>query len=194
MKSARIWLLAMVAVLAGVAWWIQPDSVSVPKPEGQVRITLPDTTSARYTSPCNTTYQVPSHAKVEVRSAPQGEAGCWYNLVFPRFNARVHCTERPVDNALPKLIQDAQSLVFGHEVAAAGIRRHALDLPKKSGMIYVLEGPVAAPIQFFVTDSTSHFMRGSLYFNHAPNPDSTAPVLERMEADIRRIMESLEWS
>ena len=26
------------------------------------------------------------------------------------------------------------------------------------------------------------------------NPDSTAPVLERMEADIRRIMESLEWS
>ena len=61
-------------------------------------------------------------------------------------------------------------------------------------MIYVLEGPVAAPIQFFVTDSTSNFMRGSLYFNHAPNPDSTAPVLERMEADIRRIMESLEWS
>ena len=77
MKSARIWLLAMVAVLAGVAWWIQPDAVSVPKPEGQVRITLPDTTSARYTSPCNTTYRVPSHAKVEVRSAPQGEAGCW---------------------------------------------------------------------------------------------------------------------
>ena len=188
MKSARIWLLAMVAVLAGVAWWIQPDAVSVPKPEGQVRITLPDTTSARYTSPCNTTYRVPSHAKVEVRSAPQGEAGCWYNLVFPRFNARVHCTERPVGNALPKLIQDAQSLVFGHEVAAAGIRRHALDLPEKSGMIYVLEGPVAAPIQFFVTDSTSHFMRGSLYFNHVPNPDSTAPVLERMEADIRRIM------
>ena len=63
MKSAWIWLLAMAAVLAGVAWWIQPDAVSVPKPEGQVRITLPDTTSARYTSPCNTTYRVPSMRK-----------------------------------------------------------------------------------------------------------------------------------
>ena len=37
-------------------------------------------------------------------------------------------------------------------------------------------------------------MRGSLYFNHRPNPDSTAPVLERMEADVRRIMETLIWS
>ena len=74
--------------------------------------------------------------------------GCWYNLVFPRFNARVHCTERPVGNALPKLIQDAQSLVFGHEVAAAGIRRHALDLPRKSGMIYVLEDLSPRPSSF----------------------------------------------
>ena len=194
MKSTWAWLLAIVVVLAGVVWWIQPDAVPVPKPQGHVRLTLPDTTSARYTSPCGTSCRVPSHAKVEVRSAPQGEKGCWYNLSFPRFNARIHFTERPVGNALSKLIQDAQTLVFGHEIAAAGIRRHALDLPEKSGMIYVLEGPVAAPIQFFVTDSTSHFMRGSLYFNHAPNPDSTAPVLERMEADIRRIMESLEWS
>lgn len=194
MKSTWAWLLAIVVVLAGVVWWIQPDAVPVPKPQGHVRLTLPDTTSARYTSPCGTSCRVPSHAKVEVRSAPQGEKGCWYNLSFPRFNARIHFTERPVGNALPKLIQDAQTLVFGHEIAAAGIRRHALDLPEKSGMIYVLEGPVAAPIQFFVTDSTSNFMRGSLYFNHAPNPDSTAPVLERMEADIRRIMESLEWS
>ena len=44
-----------------------------------------------------------------------------------------------------------------------------------------------------MTDSTEHFMRGSLYFNHAPNPDSTAPVLARMEADVRRIMESVRW-
>ena len=50
------------------------------------------------------------------------------------------------------------------------------------------------PFQFFVTDSTTHFMRGSLYFNHAPNPDSVAPVLDRMEADVRRIMETIEWS
>ena len=100
----------------------------------------------------------------------------------------------PVDGRLSALMSDAQSMVFGHEVAASGIRRHALDVPGKSGILYMLEGPVATPLQFFVTDSTTHFMRGSLYFNHAPNPDSVAPVLDRMEADVRRIMETLVWS
>ena len=60
---------------------------------------------------------------------------------------------------LGALLQDAQSLVFGHEVAATGIRRQALDLPSKSGMLYALEGPVAT-LQFFVTDSVDHFHAG----------------------------------
>ena len=53
---------------------------------------------------------------------------------------------------------------------------------------------MATPLQFYITDSTQHFMRGSLYFNHRPNPDSTAPVLDRMEADVRKLMETLRWS
>ena len=111
---------------------------------------------------------------------------------FPRFNAKLHCTEVPVTD-LGSLLQDAQSLVFGHEVAATGIRRQALDLPSKSGMLYALEGPVATPLQFFVTDSVDHFMRGSLYFSHKPNPDSVAPVLQRLETDVRIMMESMQW-
>ena len=35
-----------------------------------------------------------------------------------------------------------------------------------------------------MTDSSDHFIRGSLYFNHAPNPDSTAPVVAKMMGDI----------
>ena len=91
-------------------------------------------------------------------------------------------------------MKDAQSLVFGHESAATGIRRQSFELPGKSGMIFLLEGPVATPLQFYITDSTQHFMRGSLYFNHRPNPDSTAPVLDRMEADVRKLMDTLRWS
>lgn len=187
--------VAGIALLAGaVGWWIQPEKVGVPKPLGQIRITLPDTGSTPYFSPCASAFRVPNHAKIELQRTQQHELGCWYNIFFPRFNARLHCTEVPVNEHLPALMKDAEDLVFGHEVAALGIRRQVLDVKGKSGVLYVLEGPVAAPLQFFVTDSVSHFMRGSLYFNHAPNPDSTAPVLERMEADVRRIMETLVWS
>ena len=188
------WLVGLAVLAGAVGWWIQPDELGVPKPVGHIRITLPDTASTRYTSPCETSFRVPNHSKIERQATRPEEVGCWYNVSFPRFNARLHCTEMPVDGRLPALMSDAQSLVFGHEVAASGIRRHALDLPGKSGMLYMLDGPVATPLQFFVTDSTTHFMRGSLYFNHAPNPDSVAPVLDRMEADVRRIMETLVWS
>ena len=181
----------MVVVVAAGLWWIKPEQVGVPRPFGHIRIALPDTATSPYTTPCGSQFRIPNHAKVELRNLPE-EDGCWFNLSFPRFNAKLHCTEVPVTD-LGSLLQDAQSLVFGHEVAATGIRRQALDLPSKSGMLYALEGPVATPLQFFVTDSVDHFMRGSLYFSHKPNPDSVAPVLERLETDVRIMMESMRW-
>jgi gliding motility-associated lipoprotein GldD len=192
-KLPWVWMAGLLALVGGVYLWTRPAPLPVPKPLGHVRIALPDTSSTPYVSPCGTGYNLPNHAKVELRATPEGAQGCWYNLTFPRFKAKVHCTEVPVGNRLSELMNDAQDLVFGHEVAATGIRRYALNESGKSGMLYVLEGPVAAPLQFFVTDSSEHFMRGSLYFAHQPNPDSTAPVLERMEADMRRLMETLSW-
>tara|TARA_B110000003_G_scaffold113375_1_gene116003 strand:+ start:12123 stop:12737 length:615 start_codon:yes stop_codon:yes gene_type:complete len=188
------WVAGIVALLVAVGWWVQPEKAIVPKPLGQVRLTLPDTATATYTSSCGTSFRLPRHAKVELRNTPAQEQGCWYNLAFPRFQARIHCTERAVGTDLNQLMKDAQSLVFGHESAATGIRRQSFELPGKFGMIFLLEGPVATPMQFYITDSTQHFMRGSLYFNHRPNPDSTAPVLDRMEADVRKLMETLKWS
>lgn len=188
-----LWLVALMVLFGGVFLWTRPQPLAIPKPLGQIRITLPDTASTTYASPCGTQYRLPNHAKVELKPSPQGESGCWYNLSFPRFHAKIHCTEVPVNGRLSELMHDAQDLVFGHEVAATGIRRHSLNESDKSGMLFLLEGPVAAPLQFFVTDSADHFLRGSLYFAHRPNPDSTAPVLERMEADVRRLMETLVW-
>ena len=153
------------------AWWIQPDAILRPNHRSRSHHFARHLLGAIH-SPATRPTAGPTHAKVEVRVAPDGDDGCWYNSCFL---ASMHVSIAPKDPLTMsfELVQDAQSLVFGHEVAAAGIRRHALDLSDKSGMMYVLRGPVAAPIQFFVTDSTTHFLRGSLYFNHAPNPDSS---------------------
>jgi len=186
-------VVAGLVLVAGVAWWVQPEPVPVPRPRGHVRISLPDTAYRQITSPCGTALTVPTYAGVVPVQRPTSAAeGCWYDVFFPRLRATVHCTEVPVQGNLDLLLEDAQALVFGHEVAAAGLRRSALSEPDRSGMLYVLEGPVAAPIQFYLTDSTT-FLRGSLYFNNRPNPDSTAPVLARMEADLRVLMERTVW-
>jgi gliding motility-associated lipoprotein GldD len=61
------------------------------------------------------------------------------------------------------------------------------------GILYELKGNVASPMQFFVTDSTHHFLRGSLYFRTEPNKDSLAPVINFAQKDIRHIIETLNW-
>ena len=79
---------------------------------------------------------------------------------------------------------------------AAGIRTQQFDFKEQrvSGVMYNLQGPVASPIQFFATDSSTHFLRGSLYFDHSPNPDSLQPSLAHIEKDIVHLIETLAWN
>ena len=60
-------------------------------------------------------------------------------------------------------------------------------------MFYEITGNAASQSQFYVTDSTEHFLTGSLYFYAKPNYDSIYPAAIYLQQDIRQIMESLEW-
>ncbi len=61
------------------------------------------------------------------------------------------------------------------------------------GILYDLKGNTATAVQFFVTDSINHFLRGSLYFSSEPNPDSLAPVIDFFRQDIAHMIETLKW-
>jgi gliding motility-associated lipoprotein GldD len=142
---------------------------------------------------------VPVYSKIERIEGGAPETGiCWFNCTFPRFSAKLHCTLMPVaDEAqFSSLVEDAHQMVFSHEMKAAGIRTQQFDFTEQrvSGVMYNLQGPVASPIQFFASDSASHFLRGSLYFDHAPNPDSLQPSLAHIEKDIVHLIETLAWS
>jgi len=186
-------LTVAMAALAGC------DNPPVPKPRGYHRIELPAIEYAPYAHPCGVSFEVPVYSKIEriERGAP--EAGiCWFNCAFPRFSAKLHCTLMPVDDKaeFASLIEDAHQMVFSHEMKAAGIRTQRFDFPEHQvgGVLYNLQGPVASPIQFFATDSTAHFLRGSLYFDHTPNPDSLKPSLTHIEQDIVHLIETLAWN
>jgi len=63
-----------------------------------------------------------------------------------------------------------------------------------SGFLFKLTGPVASPYQFFMTDSTHHFIRGSLYFNTQARSDSLAPVTEFLKTDIDTLLLSIDFN
>ena len=58
---------------------------------------------------------------------------------------------------------------------------------------FELSGNTATNFQFYVLDSTRHFIRGALYFNSQTNNDSIAPVLTYLKTDIVEMLESLRW-
>ena len=61
------------------------------------------------------------------------------------------------------------------------------------GMFYKVGGNAATNSQFYVTDSTRHFVTGSAYFYAKPNFDSIMPASNYVKNDMQRIMETLRW-
>ena len=59
--------------------------------------------------------------------------------------------------------------------------------------VFELEGEVPSQFQFYVTDSTKHFLRGALYFRTATQNDSLAPVIEYVKKDIIHLLNTLKW-
>jgi gliding motility-associated lipoprotein GldD len=117
------------------------------------------------------------------------------DLKYNPLNAAVHISYKNVQNNLKALIQSSLSITQQHAKIAHSISEKEFrnDSNRVYGKIFDLSGPVASQIQFYVTDSTHHFLSGALYFNKKPNYDSIYPAIRYIQKDIVRMMESMKW-
>lgn len=167
-----------------------------PKPRGYFRISLPEKAYQPFTSQCPYTFDFPVYAEM-VPDKSHDAQPCWMDVYFPEFNARIHLSYMPVTGAdnLNKLTEDARTFAFNHTVKATAIDQQRIDIPEANvhGLKYSIKGNTASGVQFYLTDSTSHYLRGALYFNEKPRLDSIQPVLEFLRADIDTLIYSLRW-
>ena len=171
------------------------DEYFQPKPRGYFRIHLPEKSYAPIQQNLPYSFDIPSYSILEKDNHPYAEK-YWNNLIFPSFNAKIHMSYKPVNNNLPTLLEDAHKLVNKHIPKANAINERIYIDEEKGvyGVTYSIKGADAAsPFQFYLTDSTHHFLRGALYFNVSPNNDSLAPVISFLEKDIQKLIESFEW-
>ena len=119
----------------------------------------------------------------------------WINIYYPALDATVHCSYKPVNNNLRELTNDALEFVYRNASFANAIPESDYSHPeaKVYGVLFDLEGNTASSCQFFVTDSTRHFFRASVYCNCPPNADSLAPVYNYLRTDIIKMVETFEW-
>jgi gliding motility-associated lipoprotein GldD len=176
--------------------------VKVPKPKGHFRIDLPEKQYIQFNdehgmkSKMPFSFEYPAYGHLSFQSEDRNEPG-WFNIEFPAYKAKIYFTYKDIKNDFASLMEQTYTMNVKNHIAKAD----AIDeLPfnnqenKVFGILYDLKGNTASAVQFYVTDSVSHYLRGSLYFSAEPNSDSLAPVIEFFREDIIHLIETLKWN
>jgi len=194
MKSKFLFFLLMASLL------ISCSSDYSPKPQGYFYIDLPEPVYLDLSGFPDFRCSISNQARVEeVKNEMTGEKDknkIEFNLNYFRYNAQIYCTCFRINASdFPVVSEESRRIAYFQEQKAKGITEVAYSRPEQKvyGLIYEIQGNTASPIQFVITDSTSSFFRGALYFDTAYNRDSIAPVLAYINQDIHVMIESFQW-
>jgi gliding motility-associated lipoprotein GldD len=170
------------------------DEVYSPKPKGYYRIDFPEKSYQRYDSLCPYSFEYPSYAVLR-NDKHMGADPCWLNIVFPKFDATIHLSYKEVKNNLAEYLADSHDFANKHQVKATGLDEIVVlrDSAKVYGLVFDIAGNTASSLQFYLTDSTKHFLRGALYFNTKPNIDSLQIVVDFIKKDVLHLINSTKW-
>ena len=173
-----------------------------PRPYGYYRIAVPDTAYTDFSSLLKGglrgayPYSFALSQNAVVQPVKKDGEPFWINLYYPALNATIHCSYKPVRNNLRELTNDALEFVYRNASFANAIPEREYNHPEANvyGVLFDLEGNTASSCQFFVTDSTHHFFRASVYCNCPPNADSLAPVYNYLRKDVVKMVETFQWT
>jgi gliding motility-associated lipoprotein GldD len=170
------------------------DEIYIPKPKGYFRIDFPQKEYRVYDSICPYSFEIPTYAFIDNDKHLNADP-CWLNINFPKYSAKIHLSYKIITNNLDTILNQSRDFVVKHQIKSTGIDEVVIirDSAKVYGLVYNISGNSASNIQFYVTDSTHHFMRGALYFNSVPNIDSLKIVVDYLRTDILQMIKTFKW-
>ena len=170
------------------------DSATVPKPRGYFRLEFPEKSYKLLDTIFPYKFYYPTYGKISM-DKERGAEKYWINIEVPKYKAKIHISYKEVTGNIDALIEDVRGLAYKHTIKADAINERLFSNPEKKvyGTLYDIRGNAASSFQFYVTDSTKHFLRGALYFSVHPNKDSLAPAIDFFGKDMVNLIESLEW-
>lgn len=196
MKSFLIITLSILVLLVGCS-----DPVYTPKPRMYPRVPWPTDTGlvSFVAEDCPFSFEYPSYMEVKHDKyfyEDQLPTDCWFNMSIPALNGTIHCSYHELNGraSFDEMVQDAFTIVSKHNIKANARK----EIPLTSdygvhGLGFEISGPVATPYQFYVSDTTDHFFRASLYFNNKVSPDSMKVVHDFLIDDMKDMIQSFRW-
>lgn len=172
-----------------------------PKPRAYFRIDFPEKQYHPLKNDFPYQFEIPVYSKIE-KDPYNSDKPFWINISVPANRAEIHISYYDLDNKteltrgrLNEFLEETHELAYKHSIKADAIQEQVFMNPDKKvyGLIYRITGNAASPLQFFLTDSTTHFLRGALYISEVPNIDSLQPVIDFLEPDIVHLIETTTW-
>jgi len=172
----------------------EDDKIYSPKPRGYFKIDFPEKKYISFDTTCPYRFEIPAYATISNDKHKNAEP-CWYNISFPKFGATIHLSYKAVNNDLNVFLEDSRNFAIRHQIKATGLDESLVirDSAKVYGLVYDIAGNTASSVQFYLTDSTHHFLRGALYFDAVPNIDSLKIVIDFLREDILHLVKTCEW-
>jgi gliding motility-associated lipoprotein GldD len=194
MKTNSFLLSLVVIFLATSAC---NDTNPVPKPSTFLRTEFPEHAYRPYLSPQNFRFSLAdlympktfeqAKSNYSVQEIDLGPLNGTLFLYYLRL---------PSKDSLSEIINFANDKVDEHKIMADKIDFEQIIEPQKRvfGTFFELKGNVATNFQFYLTDSSQHFLRGEVLLNCRPNYDSLRPTLQYLKTDLQTLIKSFKWN
>lgn len=192
------------------------NSPYTPKKIGYFNIQFPERAYKTFNEPGYPyTFEYPVYSDIVKDSTYfDNDNPYWININFPDFNGKIYMSYKDIGgfstykvkthggsyrdstskNDFMKMVNDSYNLSYKNDIKAYSIDDSMMHTPMGlTGIYFSLSGNVATAHQFFLSDTTKHFLRGALYFNVTPNEDSLKPVNQFLQVDLKHIINTMQW-
>jgi len=195
------------------------NSTYTSKKKGYFKIDFPERKYQNFNQPgFPYTFEYPVYASIIKDSTyfdSNPENPYWINIDFPQFEGRIFLSYKIVGgqahyklkqadgsykdsigiNKFDNMVQDAFKLTHKNESVSGSIKDSLMHTANGlTGIFFRVGGNAATAKQFFLSDTTTNFIRGALYFAATPNADSIRPVQDFIQKDIEHMINTFRWT
>jgi gliding motility-associated lipoprotein GldD len=186
----KLKLLVLLSLLVSCT-----ESELIPKPPTYQRLELPDHEYNAVIDDCPYSIHLPEIYTVKPAIDSNGVKTCNKDIDLGPLNGAIHFSYIEMTHPISEYVNFVNDKVDEHKIMATSIKDKQILRNEDSVFctFFELQGNVASPFQFYLTDSTSKFVSGVVYFNSRPNYDSLKPTLDYLKIDLDHLINTFKW-
>ncbi len=166
----------------------------IPKPPTHLMVDLPAHAYQKFSDTTNYTFNIPKFWSVRTNFKDQDSLILYLGK---EIDGDLHFQYLKIDsvNSLSKHINKTFEKIDFHKARARGLKdtNFVFNDKKVYGSLYEFIGNSATNFQFYLTDSTNHFVRSELLIRRKPNYDSLQPTLNYIKTDLIHLINTFQW-